>query len=80
MLINTDKMVSISEANQNFSKVAKMVDEAKVVVILKNNKPKYLVIEFEEFSKESMTENDRINDVADKVLYDNIEAFKELAK
>ena len=27
MLINTEQMISMSEANQNFSKVARMVDQ-----------------------------------------------------
>ena len=46
MTIDTNTMISISEANQNFSKVAKLVDERGSAVILKNNVPKYLVIDF----------------------------------
>lgn len=80
MIVNTNKMVSITEANQNFSKVAKMVDEGKSVVILKNNKPKYVVIEFNEFEKEAKSEEEKICKIADKVLLENLEAFKELAK
>ena len=33
MTINTDTMVSITEANQNFSKVARLVDEHGTAVI-----------------------------------------------
>jgi antitoxin Phd len=51
VLINPEQIVSISEANQNFSKVAKMVDEKKQVVIMKNNKPKYVMMDFEEYRK-----------------------------
>lgn len=51
MLINPEQIVSISEVNQNFSKVAKMVDEKKQVVIMKNNKPKYVMMDFEEYRK-----------------------------
>jgi antitoxin Phd len=80
MLLNTKKVVTITDANQNFSKVARMVDEEKSVVIMKNNKPKYVVIEFEEFSKEAKTEEDEIEKIADKILFENMEAFKELAK
>ena len=46
MNINTNNLVSITEANQNFSKVARLVDESGAVVILKNNVPRYLVVEF----------------------------------
>ena len=80
MLVNTEKMVSITEANQNFSKVAKMVDESKSVVIMKNNKPKYIVIEFDEFVKDAISSEDELDKVADKILLENMEAFKELAK
>ncbi|PRR80038.1 type II toxin-antitoxin system prevent-host-death family antitoxin [Clostridium luticellarii] len=79
MLVNTKKIVSMSEANQNFSKVARMVDEDKSVVIMKNNKPKYVVLDFEEFTKEAVSEEQTLDRIADKILEENIEAFKELA-
>ena len=37
MMVNTNNMVSLTEANQNFSKVARLADERGPVVILKNN-------------------------------------------
>ena len=46
MTINTNTIVSMSEANQNFSKVARMVDQFGKAVIFKNNSPKYIVLEF----------------------------------
>ena len=46
MVINTDNLVSITEANQNFSRVARMVDENGAAVILKNNVPRYVLMEF----------------------------------
>ena len=39
MEINTEQIVSISEANQNFSKVARAADRLGNVIIFKNNKP-----------------------------------------
>lgn len=80
MLLNTKKIVTITDANQNFSKVARMVDEEKSVVILKNNKPKYIIIEYDEFSKEAKTDEEKIDDIANRLLANNMEAFKELAK
>jgi len=38
MLINTKNMVSITEANQNFTRVVKMAEEKGVIYILRNNK------------------------------------------
>ena len=80
MLLNTRKVVTITDANQNFSRVARMVDEEKSVVIMKNNKPKYIIIEFDEFSKEVNNDEEKVDEIADRVLYQNLEAFKELAK
>lgn len=80
MLLNIKKIVTITDANQNFSKVARMVDEEKSVVILKNNKPKYIIIEYDEFSKDAKSDEEKIEEIADRVLTQNMEAFKELAK
>lgn len=52
MNINTKNIVSITEANQNFSKVARLVDENGAAVILKNNVPRYLVLEFSQAEQE----------------------------
>ncbi|PRR77636.1 type II toxin-antitoxin system prevent-host-death family antitoxin [Clostridium luticellarii] len=80
MLVNTNKIGSMSKANQNFSKVAKIVDKNKSVVIMKNNKTKYVVLNFEEFTKEAVVSEEQTFDkIANKVLKDNIETFKELA-
>lgn len=46
MTVNTDVLVPMTEANQNFSKVARLVDESGLAVILKNNKPRYVVLDF----------------------------------
>ena len=35
MNINTNSLVSITEANQNFSRVARLVDETRAAVIKK---------------------------------------------
>ena len=49
MIINTKDLISLSEANQNFSKVARTVDEKGSVIILKNNNPYYIIIDFKKF-------------------------------
>ena len=49
MLINIDVLIPMTDANQNFSKVVRLVDEQGAVVILKNNKPRYAVISFSEY-------------------------------
>ncbi|MBO4421794.1 MAG: type II toxin-antitoxin system Phd/YefM family antitoxin [Clostridia bacterium] len=48
MDITTDKIVSISEANQNFSKTARLADKLGEVFIFKNNRPKYRLVVIDE--------------------------------
>jgi antitoxin Phd len=52
MKIDTNSIVSITEANQNFSRVARMADETGAVVILRNNAPRYLLMEFSAAERE----------------------------
>ena len=58
MIIDTDTMVSMTEANQNFSKVARMVDEKGSAVIIKNNMPKYWVIDFNRAEEEGFVSDE----------------------
>ena len=47
MMVNTDYLVPMTEANQNFSRAVRTVDESGLAVILKNNKPRYVVVDFD---------------------------------
>ena len=60
MVINTDNLVSITEANQNFSRVARMVDENGAAVILKNNVPRYVLMEFSQVEDEQQAKDEDI--------------------
>ena len=80
MKVNTNALVSITEANQNFSKVARMVDEIGDVVILKNNVPKYVLIDYSKFEEERMENNATVEKIADEILTKHLKAFEELAK
>ncbi len=80
MNVNTNNLVSITEANQNFSRVARMVDENGSVVILKNNTPRYLLIEFEKAEKEQLADNEDLLTVSKRLIDKNREAYEVLAK
>ena len=80
MNIITNQIVSISEANQNFSRVARMVDKNGEVVIFKNNKPKYKLVDIESDTTIEMTDDEKIDFVAARVLKQYRRAFEELAK
>lgn len=80
MMINTDTMVSMTEANQNFSKVARLVDEHGAAVILKNNVPRYLVVEFSQAGQMQAASDEDILDVSARLIRQNRAAYEELAK
>lgn len=80
MMVNTNNLVSITEANQNFSKVARLVDENGAAVILKNNVPRYVLIEFSQFEKEQQASDDEILRISDHLMTKNQQAYEVLAK
>ena len=80
MNINSKKIVSISEANQNFSKIARQAEKEGEVFIFKNNKPKYKLVDLENDTSIVMDEEEKINFVAMRVLKKYRIAFEELAK
>ena len=80
MIINTNNLVSITEANQNFSRVARMVDEKGSVIILKNNTPRYLLIEFEQAENEQLAPDEDVLALSKRLIKENREAYEVLAK
>ena len=68
MNLNTKQIVSISEANQNFSKVVRTVDESGIAVILKNNKPRYVVVDFETDNSACNAEFTRLCEINTNVI------------
>jgi len=73
-------LISLTEANQNFSKVARTVDKKGSVIIMKNNTPRYIVIDFKKLEKLQISANEHTESLASRILKDNLEAFKELAR
>ena len=80
MKIETAQIVSISEANQNFSRVARMAEKHGEIYIFKNNKPKYKLVDIEQDTSLEMSDEERIDFVAARVLRRYRAAFLELAK
>lgn len=80
MVINTDNLVSITEANQNFSRVARMVDETGAAVILKNNVPRYVLMEFSQVEDEQQAKDEDILEISKRLIAKNKQAYEVLAK
>ena len=80
MTINTKNLVSITEANQNFSKVARLVDENGSAVILKNNVPRYVVLEFSQIENDQIADNEDVLEISKRLMMQNKEAYEVLSK
>ena len=70
MIVDTDTLISITEANQNFSKVTRLVDEKGAAVIMKNNAPKYIVIEFSRLENSNKVASEAAKSLAKKLVTD----------
>ena len=80
MNVNLKNLLYISDASQNFSKVARMVDENGAAVILKNNVPRYVLIDYGKLQANAEADNEKLEDVATRLLQKHRKAFEELAK
>ena len=80
MNIQTNQIVSITEANQNFSRATRLADAKGEVVLFKNNRPKYLLLDMDGSSYFDMTDDEKIDVIAARILKKYKPAFEELAK
>ena len=80
MNINTNTLVSITDANQNFSRVARLVDENGAAVILKNNVPRYLIVEFSQAEAEQTMPDEDVMAISKRFIAKYRKAYEELAK
>jgi len=80
MNVNIENLVSISDANQNFSKIARLVDEKGTAIILKNNAPRYVLLDYSLLSQDRVADDADVDAVATRLLSKHIKAFEELAK
>lgn len=80
MMIDTKKIISITEANQNFSKAVRIADEQGDAILFKNNRPRYKLVNLEKEPDIELTEDEKIDVVAKRILCRHKAAFLELAK
>jgi antitoxin Phd len=80
MKVDLSNLISITEANKNFSKVARMVHENGAAVILKNNVPRYALIDYAKLQEETAADDLMVEEAVIKYLTKYAKAFEELAK
>ena len=80
MIIDTNQIVTVTEANQNFSRVTRIADKTGQVIIFKNSRPQYLLVNIDESPVIDLTDDEKIDIVAARILKKYHAAFEELAK
>ena len=83
MLVDTHNLVSLTEANQNFSRVARLVDERGLAVILRNNQPRYVVLDYRQLETTGTTDaadDSEVVAAGRRLIAQHRAAFEELAK
>lgn len=80
MTIDTKKVITVTEANQNFSKATRIADEYGDAVVFKNNRPKYMLVNLEKEPDLELTDDEKIDVVSRRILDRFKPAFLELAK
>ena len=80
MNIDTNTIVPISVANQNFSKVARLVDQYGSAVIMKNNTPRYIIYEFNQADTKQAADDEDVIASSMKLMRRNAHVYEELAK
>ena len=80
MLVDTKQILTVTEANQNFTKAAKVAEKNGKAVIFKNNRPKFMLVDLSQNPDLNLTDEEKIDVVAKRVLARYRPAFLELAK
>ena len=80
MLIDTNQILSITETNQNFSKATRIADKQGSVLILKNNKPRYMIVSLQDNPVLDLSDEEKTDIVARRLVKKHRKAFEELAK
>ena len=78
MTIDTDKIVTMSEANRNFSSVARFSRQHGGAVIFKDSRPAFVLTPIENYFE--LTDDEKIDICAKRILKRFKPAFEELAK
>lgn len=80
MIIDSRKIITVTEANQNFSKATRIADVHGDALVFKNNRPKYKIVNLEVEPDLELTDDEKIDIVAKRILTRYKRAFVELAK
>ncbi len=77
MIIDTDKAISITTFNQKLNRVLKDVEDKHELIIMRRNKPAFVIMDFAEYER---IKSALILKETDSIMEEYDQALKELAK
>ncbi len=80
MTIDTRQIITVTEANKNFSRATRIADELGEAIVFKNNRPKYKLVNLDREPDLELTDDEMIDIVARRIMERFKPAFLELAK
>ena len=80
MVIDTERIISVTEANRNFSRATRIADKHGEAIVFKNNRPAYKLVNLDLEPDIGLTDDEKIDVVAARILKRFLPAFRELAK
>lgn len=80
MMVDAKQIITVNEANQNFSKATRIADENGTALVFKNNRPQYKLTNLEVEPDLELTDDEKIDVVARRIMKRFKPAFLELAK
>lgn len=80
MMVDAKQIITVNEANQNFSRATRIADENGTALVFNNNRPKYKLTNLEVEPDLELTDDEKIDVVARRIMKRFKPAFLELAK
>ena len=80
MKLNTEEVISISRTNQNFSCAPRLAYRKGRAIIFRHNKPKYMLEDIDRPPDLDLTDDEKIDIVAARILKQYTDAFQPFAQ
>ena len=80
MAAHRNPSISVTQADQDFAMVTRIAEQEGRAVIFENDRPKYMLIDLDNAPVIDMTDDEKIDFVAARILKRFKPAFLELAK